>query len=178
VTERGEADVLVIATGAAEGLALLAPELATLQPIKGHIVRFQVPSQGVTVRGEGAYAAPAAGALAVGATMEPGRSDSLVDFAVAAPLLAAGVRLFPRLRDARFEIAAGVRAATADGLPMAGWSRTPGVILATGARRNGWLLAPLVAQVVTACVTARDPGPYAARFDPGRFGPTSLEGQR
>jgi glycine oxidase len=43
------------------------------------------------------------------------------------------------------------------------------VVLAVGARRNGWLLAPLIAQVVTACVTGRDPGPYAARLDPGRF---------
>lgn len=170
VTGQGDADILVVATGAAGELAAVAPELAALIPIKGHIVRFQVPAEGVTIRGEGAYAAPGAGALAVGATMEPGRSDQLVDFAVAAPLLAAGVKLFPRLRDARFEIAAGVRAATPDGLPMAGWSATPGVILATGARRNGWLLAPLVGQIVAACVTGRDPGPYAARMNPARFG--------
>jgi glycine oxidase len=43
------------------------------------------------------------------------------------------------------------------------------VVLAVGARRNGWLLAPLVAQVVAACVTGRDAGPYAARLDPQRF---------
>ncbi|MDB5495525.1 MAG: D-amino acid oxidase family protein, partial [Phenylobacterium sp.] len=66
-------------------------------------------------------------------------------------------------------LAAGVRAATPDGLPMAGFSEAPRVILATGARRNGWLLAPLIAQVVAACVTGAEAGPYAHRFDPGRF---------
>ena len=53
---------------------------------------------------------------------------------------------------------------------MAGSGAAPDVMLAVGARRNGWLLAPLVAQVVTACVTGRDPGPLAARLDPRRFG--------
>jgi glycine oxidase len=62
-----------------------------------------------------------------------------------------------------------VRAATPDGLPMAGFSAADGAILAVGARRNGWLLAPLVAQVVAACVMGRDAGPYAARLDPARF---------
>ena len=169
VAGRGGADVLVIATGAALGLVEVAPELVELSPIKGHIVRFQGSAAGVTVRTKGAYAAPGRGGLAVGATMEPGRSDALVDFAVAAPLLAAGVKLFPKLAETTFEIAAGVRAATPDGLPMAGRSVAPGVVLAVGARRNGWLLAPLVAQVVAACVTGRDPGPYGARLDPARF---------
>ncbi|MDB5444205.1 MAG: D-amino acid oxidase family protein, partial [Phenylobacterium sp.] len=86
-----------------------------------------------------------------------------------APMLRAGVRLFPALEGAAFDLAAGVRAATPDGLPMAGFSEAPKVILATGARRNGWLLAPLIAQVVAACVTGAEAGPYAHRFDPGRF---------
>ena len=168
VRERGDADVLVIATGAAEGLGEVAPELARLSPIKGHIVRVAAPCVGATVRSEGVYAAPGAG-MAFGATMEPGRSDVTVEEGKAVPLLAAGLRLFPGLRGAPVQMAAGVRAATPDGLPMAGFSAAPGVLLAVGSRRNGWLLAPLVAQAVTACVTGRDPGPQAARLDPGRF---------
>lgn len=165
--ERGDADILVVATGA--GCDPLAPELARLSPIKGHIVRFPGTAEGLTVRTEGAYAAPSPGGMAVGATMEPGRADALIDFTQAAPLLAAGVKLFPHLAEGRYQLAAGVRAATADGLPMAGWSAEPGVVLAVGARRNGWLLAPLVAQVVAACVMGKDAGPYAARLDPARF---------
>jgi glycine oxidase len=102
--------------------------------------------------------------------MEAGRSDADIDPAALAPLIAAAKRLFPGLTDAGLTASAGVRAATPDGLPMVGLSRMPGVILATGARRNGWLLAPLVAQIVTACVTGHDSGPYAARLDPARFG--------
>lgn len=168
VRERGDADVLVIATGAKEGLTDVAPELAQLSPIKGHIVRVAAPCAGATVRGEGVYAAPGSG-LAFGATMEPGRADVGIEEEKAMPLLAAGLRLFPGLRGAPMQMAAGVRAATPDGLPMAGLSAAPGVILAVGSRRNGWLLAPLVATIVAACVTGRDTGAYGAALDPARF---------
>ncbi|HEY0650707.1 FAD-dependent oxidoreductase [Phenylobacterium sp.] len=166
---RGEADVLVIATGAAEGLADVAPELAALSPIKGHIVRVAGPSAGAVVRSEGVYAVPGSG-MVFGATMEPGRGDAAVDEEAAAPLIAAGLKLFPGLAGGLVQVGAGVRAATPDGLPMAGPGVAKDVMLAVGARRNGWLLAPMVAQVVAACVTGRDPGPHAARLDPGRFG--------
>jgi glycine oxidase len=174
VGDRGEADWLVAATGAAAGLA---PELARLSPIKGHILRARLADVGrMSVRGEGAYAVPTACGLAIGATMEPGLADPTVDPSRAEPLLAAGVALFPALAGAPVTLAAGVRAATPDGLPMVGPSAEPRVLVAAGARRNGWLLAPLVAQIIAACVTGRDPGPYAARLDPQRFdGPFSAE---
>jgi glycine oxidase len=82
---------------------------------------------------------------------------------------AAGVLFRRDLAEATFGVSAGVRAATADGLPMVGPSSAAKVVLAVGARRNGWLLAPLVAQMVAACVVGRDLGPYAARFDPQRL---------
>lgn len=169
---RGEADVLVIATGAAEGMATTAPELACLSPIKGHIVRVAGPAQGAVVRTDGLYAVPGGGMI-FGATMEPGRADAAVDEVQAGPLLAGGLKLFPGLAGAAYQISAGVRAATPDGLPLAGPSAAPGVMLATGARRNGWLLAPLVAQAVTAHVVGRDPGTFAARMAPARFGETA-----
>ena len=169
--DRGEADWLVVATGADPGLAPVAPELKRLSPIKGQILRFaDVRGGRVSLRGEGAYAAPAADGLAVGATMEAGRGDTQIDPTALAPLVEAAGRLFPELAEATFGVSAGVRAATPDGLPMVGFSEAPGVILAVGARRNGWLLAPLVAGIVAACVTGADAGPYAARLDPLRFG--------
>ena len=170
VRDVGDADWLVIATGAEPGLAGLAPELAHLTPIKGQIVRYAAgPAFGVSVRGEGAYAVPGVDGLAIGATMEPGVADPAPDARALAPLLAAGARLFPRLAGADFAAAAGIRAATPDGLPMVGPSEAAKVILAVGARRNGWLLAPLVARRVAACVTGGEAGPYAPRLDPARF---------
>jgi glycine oxidase len=168
VRERGDADWLVVATGAAQGLA---PELSRLSPIKGQIARYPArPGAGVSVRGEGVYAVPGLDGLALGATMEAGASDPGVDPAALAPVMAAGTRLFPGLDGEDVTIQAGVRAATPDGLPLAGLSSEPGVILATGARRNGWLLAPLIGRIVAACMTGKDAGPYAAAFDPRRFG--------
>lgn len=178
VRERGAADWLIVATGAARGLA---PELDVLTPIKGHILRVAVADVGrLSVRGEGAYAVPTPGGLAIGATMEPGVADPVVDPSKAAPLREAGTALFPGLAEAAGNLVAGVRAATPDGLPMVGASAEPGVLLAAGARRNGWLLAPMVARIIAACVTGGDAGPYAARLDPSRFrnGRAEREGVR
>lgn len=167
-TDRGDADVLVVATGADSTLMSVAPELAELSPIKGHIVRVSTPAFGAVVRSKGIYAAPGE-AMAFGATMESGLSDVVVDPAKTEALLAAGLRLFPGLASAPIGAAAGVRAATADGLPLIGPGRTPGVVLAAGARRNGWLLAPLVGRMVAAEITGGDVGPYAARLAANRF---------
>ena len=159
--------LLVVATGAAMDLA---PELALLSPIKGHLARVGGPAVGVVVRGEAGYAAPGVRGMVFGATMEPGVRDPAVVPSRAQPMLDHGLALFPDLRGQPVTFAAGIRAATPDGLPMAGRSSQPDTFVAVGARRNGWLLAPLVAKVVAACVTGRDPGPYAARMDPARFG--------
>lgn len=176
-TGRGDADWLVIATGVAQELADVAPELRVLAPIKGQILRYADRLGGrVSVRGEGAYAVPGAGGLAIGATMEPGRHDTGPDPRSLAPLVDAAQRLFPDLAEATFAVSAGVRGATPDGLPMIGAAAEPRVVLAVGARRNGWLLAPLAARIVTACVTGGDPGPYAARLDPARFARTRSGG--
>ena len=177
-TGRGDADWLVIATGAGQGLDDVAPELRGLTPIKGQILRYADRRGGrVSLRGEGVYAVPGADGLAIGATMEPGRADTELDLNALAPLIAAAERLFPELSGATFGASAGVRAATPDGLPMVGPATGPGVLLAVGARRNGWLLAPRVALIVTACVTGGDAGPYAARLDPARFAGRPSEGK-
>lgn len=169
--DAGEADWLVVATGADPGLVDAAPEIAQLSPIKGHILRFAGAPRGRTsVRGEGVYAVPADGGISVGATMEVGVADLTPDPVHAERLAAAGADLFPALAGERPQVFTGVRAATPDGLPLAGLSRAPNVVLAAGARRNGWLLAPLVARIVAACVTGAEAGPYASRLDPRRFG--------
>lgn len=164
------AETLVIATGASRDLGVVSPKLKHLAPIKGQLVRVATPvSPGLVLRTEGAYAAATPGGLVIGATMEEGRDDRAVEPDAIAPLLEAGQKLFPAIRGAPFAGLAGVRAATPDGLPLVGRGLHPGVLLAVGARRNGWLLAPLVAAIIAACVTEGEAGPYAARLDPMRF---------
>jgi glycine oxidase len=104
-----------------------------------------------------------------GATMEEGRADRGADRATAQRLRFAAARLFPALLNASYTAAAGVRAATRDGLPLVGPWRRPGVILACGARRNGWLLAPLMAQVIVERLLGGPASPAARAFDPARF---------
>lgn len=162
-------DGLVLATGAIARNGALAPETAALTPIKGQILRVAGgPANGPVVRGAGVYLCPGAPTV-VGATMEFGRDDLTPDPLKTEPFLRAATALRPGLAAATATTEVGVRASTPDGLPLVGWSARPGVMLAVGARRNGWLLAPLVAGLVTAYLTNKNLGPDAARLDARRF---------
>lgn len=169
--ERWLADRLVIATGAARGLATLAPELKALRPIKGHILRLAGgPSAGPVVRLAQGYLCPQAGGAVVGASMQPGRCDAEIEPEVVERLVAQARTAFPGLPVAGLVAVTGVRAETPDHQPLAGRSKAPGVWIAGGARRNGWLLAPLIARAL--CVALLDDGEpqLPAEFNPARFG--------
>jgi glycine oxidase len=171
---QARADALVLAAGlAAQGLDLPPPELAQLRPIKGQIVSLdaQAPRSGPVVRGEGVYLVPRASGPVAGATMEAGVRDLEVDPAAVQGLRSAAARLFPALAAAPVSGRAGVRASSPDGLPLVGRSLTPGAWLAMGARRNGWLLAPLVAELLAGQLAGAEDGHAARLFDPGRFTP-------
>jgi glycine oxidase len=164
------ADRLVVAVGADR--CDLAPELDQLSPIKGQILRYPgaaADDDRPVIRCDGGYMVCARDGLRVGATMEPGRADRQATADAAVSLSCLSARLVPALRAAAFIAEAGVRAATPDRLPLVGPSVRPGVFLAAGARRNGWLLAPLVAQLTAAYLAGRDPGPYAGLMAARRF---------
>jgi glycine oxidase len=101
--------------------------------------------------------------------MEEGRADRVVDAEAVERLRTRAVRLFPALAEAQVRAGAGVRAATADGLPLVGPTEEKDVLAARGARRNGWLLAPLVAQVLVERLSGGPRSAAAAAFDPARF---------
>jgi glycine oxidase len=155
------ADVLVQATGPGPGLT----------PIKGQILLFAGtgPARGPVVRGQGIYVAPSAAGSIAGATMEEGRADREIEAEAVERLRERAVRLFPALADAQLRAFAGVRAATPDGLPLVGPMGEPGVLVARGARRNGWLLAPLIAEVVIERMCGPATSTAAAAFDPARL---------
>jgi glycine oxidase len=162
-------DVLVLATGPGARDGRLAPETKALTPIKGQILRLAAVDAGeAVVRGEGVYLAPGE-TLAVGATMEAGRDDLAPEVSATQGLRAAAWALRPDLDLDQAEMAVGVRVTTPDGLPLVGWSQARGVLLAVGARRNGWLFAPLVADLVAAYLNGDNPGPDAAAMDARRF---------
>ena len=172
------ASPVVLATGVDRRLEGLVPELAGLSPIKGQILWRPGPSPPVgVIRTPGAYLLGSGGGFLAGATMEAGRSDLAADLEAQVELRGALADAFPPLATEGWVTRVGVRAASPDGLPLAGASVRPGVFLAVGARRNGWLLAPLVAEIVTAAVTGEDGGRWAPRLDPSRFAPGAGEVQ-
>jgi len=166
------ADAVVIAAGPGSlSWGGLIPELAALHPIKGQILTFAAdPRAGPVVRGPHGYVAPQPGGAMVGATMEIGRTDLVADAGAVERLRSGAADLFPHLEAAAFTARAGVRAATADGLPLVGASQRPGVHLAVGARRNGWLLAPLIARVIVDELAGRT-SPYASLLTASRLIP-------
>lgn len=65
---------------------------------------------------------------------------------------------------------AGLRPRPADGLPVLGaCGEIDGVIYATGHYRNGILLAPLTAELITEAIVAGATSPLLAPFSPDRF---------
>jgi glycine oxidase len=167
-----QADLTLVATGAdAAAFAGWAPELAALQPIKGQIVHFDgVVRDGAVLRDRRGYVTPQASGAIAGATMEAGRRDRDLDPEVLARLRANAAGLAPALGSAPARGLAGVRGATPDGLPLVGRAGADGrLLLAAGARRNGWLLAPLVAETIADIAAGGEGGPYAAALRPGRF---------
>lgn len=140
--------------------------LPPIRPIKGQALRLSGASPERVLRGKGVYVVPATGGAVIGATMGEGRSDTAADVEITAELMQRALEIWPEMGEASdVQAFVGVRGASPDGLPVAG-RIAPGLAVALGPRRNGWLLAPMVAAVVTDALDGEvDPGP----FDPGRF---------
>ncbi|MBU6373784.1 MAG: FAD-dependent oxidoreductase [Alphaproteobacteria bacterium] len=150
-------------------LAATIPALAHLAPTKGQMALLDATAPAV-VRASGVYMAPRPEGLAIGATMEPGHADFDIDPEAIARLRAAAVRAAPWLAEAPVLRAwAGVRPMSPDGAPLVGPSGPPGCYVAAGHSRNGWLLAPLTAEIIADLVFGA--GTTPAAFDPARFPP-------
>ncbi|MDO1558289.1 FAD-dependent oxidoreductase [Brevundimonas sp. 2R-24] len=170
--EPSRAARVVVATGVhktMEGPRALKRTLARVSLIKGQIARVRVTPPPCVLRGEGVYVVPDGTGVLVGATMEPGQRDLLVDERVITELIRRASVLWPPLATARAQWArAGVRGATPDGLPLAG-EIEDGLFAALAPRRNGWLLAAMIARITTASLSGRKPDEDALRFSPSRF---------
>ena len=143
--------------------------MPSIRPIRGQAVRVSGPVPQRVVRAQGVYIAPLGDGAVIGATMDEGRSDTVPEAEVTERLLARARAICPELSDARVVRAyAGVRGASPDGWPYAGVLE-PGLALALAPRRNGWLLAPMVAGLVADALEVRDPGEVASLMSPGRF---------
>src|SRR5436309_2201272 len=79
-------------------------------------------------------------------------------------------RLAPAVKHSRFRRAwAGLRPDTADHLPVLGCGEIKNLIFATGHFRNGILLAPITAQVITELILMGSTSLSIAAYGPARF---------
>ncbi|MFC9692555.1 glycine oxidase ThiO [Kribbella sp. NPDC056951] len=156
---------------------------APVRPVKGEVLRLRVPEAyrpalnhtvRATARGFSVYLVPRPGGeLVVGATSNELGYDTRV--------LAGGV--FALLRDARtvlpvtdelelVETIAGLRPATPDNAPILGPSGLDGLLWATGHYRNGVLLTPITAAILTETVRTGTLPDLGKPFLRSRFGQT------
>ncbi|WP_054110773.1 FAD-binding oxidoreductase [Brevundimonas sp. AAP58] len=165
---------MILATGVGAPIRGLprpaARAVSDIHPIAGQIGLVAVPLTDRVLRGPGGYVVPAGAGALIGATMVEGQSPAVVDPDASARLIAQAEALIGQPIDTPIDWRAAVRGATPDGLPLAG-PAGPGLHLALAPRRNGWLLAPLVARIVADGVEGRPRDPYATALDPLRFSP-------
>ena len=165
-------DALVVAAGT-EALKV-APDgvrevQASVVPVRGQIGFVAEALTERTLRGSEGYVTPVEGGVVIGATMEIGVRDLTPDPATGRRLRRAAEDLLERrIEPDAIDWRVGVRGASPDGLPLAGLV-APGLAVALAPRRNGWLLGPLVGEIVADAVEGRAPRGEAAALDPLRF---------
>ena len=147
--------------------------LGKVSSVKGQMLALAATSRRpkhVVRLGGGVYVAPKARWTLVGATTEWDRSDTDVDAAMLARLRDRAVGVISGLANAE-EMAswAGLRPGVQDGLPMIGETRIPGLFAALGHLRNGVLLAPGTADLLTEMMIDGNVSALAERFSPLRF---------
>jgi glycine oxidase len=152
----------------------IPPHAFPTRPVKGQMLCLVMPSRDLlkhVIRSPKAYLIPRSdGRLLVGATVEEAGFDKRTDLATIQRLHKAAIELVPKLADARIlESWAGLRPGTPDALPILGETPTPGYYVATGHFRDGILLAPITAEVMTAVIEVRAPEHDLATFSPARF---------
>ena len=169
-------DVVVLAAGAWSGRLSGLPRPLPVRPVKGQMLALARESTMVrtTLETESCYLIPRGGAeggvVWVGATSEEAGFTRGTTPEGKAALLSAATRAVPALaHSVEVEAWDGFRPATPDGFPILGADpELPGLIYATGHFRNGILLTPVTADLITRCVDGTG-DPSLGPFSPGRF---------
>ncbi|MBI3097437.1 MAG: glycine oxidase ThiO [Planctomycetes bacterium] len=167
------AGTVILATGAWSGewskeLGFPVP----VRPVKGQILLAQA-SPGFCrhiVLESGSYLVPRVdGRLLIGSTVEEAGFDTTVTLDAVHHLSGRAASMMPAARALPLIGSwAGLRPATPDRLPLLGRTPVEGLLLATGHFRNGILLAPITAEIVTDLVHGRTPAVDLRPFDPVR----------
>ena len=172
--ERVDGDAVLLAAGAwsSELLAPLGSPLR-IEPRRGQMIALAHVPAVLTycVHGE-VYVVPRpSGELLIGATVERAGFQRAVTAEGIAGLLRAAIELVPSLRELPIARTwCGFRPWAPDSLPVLGpWPGVDGLFVATGHFRNGILLAPITARLMTDWITGGAPSVPVNDFLPDRF---------
>ena len=149
-----EVDAVVVACGAWTGIlegTSLNP--GAVHPVKGQLIEVAHPHTRVRrlLKSGLRYVVPRDdGRFVLGTTVERVGDDTSVTVGATFDILNGALSLLPPLHDAEFISSwAGLRPGTSDELPIISQGANSGVWLATGHYRNGILLAPVTANLVS-----------------------------
>ncbi len=151
-----------------------SPVTVPTRPIKGQMLALVSERRDVVrhvIRGNGVYVIPRGdGRIVIGATVEDVGFDKRVDPKVIQRMHQAAAVLVPKLGQALIhEDWAGLRPCAPDKLPIMGKTSLAGYYVSTGHYRDGILLAPIAAKLMTQVVLGRTPECDLTDFSPGRF---------
>jgi glycine oxidase len=149
------------------------------RPVKGQMV-CMVPQAGAhasgplirhVVRTPEVYIIPRSdGRMLLGATVEEAGFDKHVDADTVQRLQRAAMNVVPEIGKMRIHDAwAGLRPGSPDGLPILGATSLSGYYAATGHYRDGIMLAPVTALVMTQLLKGKSPDFDMEAFSPLRF---------
>jgi len=174
---REAADAVVLAAGAwsREIGGIPAAQLPPVRPIKGQMLALQMDPAAPLLRHviwlPRGYLVPRRdGRLLVGATVEERGFDTSLTAGGLLALIEGAWRAVPAIEELPIaETWVGFRPGSRDDAPMLGPGGVDGLVVATGHHRNGILLTPITAAVVsTYILTSRLPE-SALPFSPERF---------
>jgi glycine oxidase len=144
------------------------------KPVKGQMLALIAPRRDLlrhVVRAPEVYLVPRGdGRIVVGSTSEDAGFDKRVDPNTIQRLHQKAAVLVPELGQARMlEAWAGLRPGTPDDLPILGRGEVDGYFVAAGHYRNGILLAPITAVVMSQLIRGVQPELELGAFGVGRF---------
>jgi glycine oxidase len=181
-TARGReaADIVVLAAGAwsREIGGIPAAQRPPVRPIKGQMLAVQMDPQAPILRHvlwlpNGGYLVPRNdGRLIIGGTVEERGFDTSITAGGLLTLIEAAWRAVPTIEELPIaETWVGFRPGSRDDAPMLGPSGLDGLVIATGHHRNGILLTPVSAAVISEYILGGRLPEMALPFAPQRFQP-------
>ena len=169
---------VVVANGAWARQIDGPPDLP-VRPVKGQILRLdpgRLPAPSLTirayVRGAEIYLVPRESGheVVLGATVEELGFDHRITAGATYELLRDGRTVMPMSAEyALVETSVGWRPGTPDNAPILGRCEVEGLVLATGHYRNGVLLTPITADVISTLIMSGELDSIAAPFTLDRF---------